>query len=72
MVIIRVEPTAAAAAVERTRLYLASLGESLGLLSGPSVAEMEKAQAWCVRGRAVGKRIVGASGRMDNRFLARQ
>jgi FtsP/CotA-like multicopper oxidase with cupredoxin domain len=52
MAIIRVEPSTVAAAFEKTRLYLASLGESLGLVSGPNVIETQKVYAWC-RGRRV-------------------
>jgi len=62
MAIIRVKPSVATAAIERTRLYLVSLGESLGLLPGPDNAESEKAQAWCIRKRAVFKRAAGTNG----------
>jgi FtsP/CotA-like multicopper oxidase with cupredoxin domain len=62
MAIIRVEPSATAATIERTRLYLAALGESLGFLQGPDDAEEQRAQAWCIRGRTVWKRTAGTSG----------
>ena len=40
--IIRVTPSATAATIERTRLYLASLGERMGLIAGPDLAEAEQ------------------------------
>ncbi len=54
--IIRVKSSAASATMERTRLYLASLGESLGLIAGPDLAAAERAQAWCIRRRTVYRR----------------
>jgi FtsP/CotA-like multicopper oxidase with cupredoxin domain len=69
MAIIRVERSRTAAAIERTRLYLVSLGESLGLLPGPNVEEIQRVQAWCVRRRLVLRRTAGR-GRIDNRVIA--
>ena len=67
--IIRVTKSSAAARIERTRLYLAMLGESMGLIAGPDLAEAERAQAWCIRRRTVYRRA-SASGpeiHADNR-----
>ena len=60
--IIRVEPSGAAATLERTRLYLASLGEALGLVRGPDPAEAERAQAWCVKRRTTWRRATARAG----------
>jgi FtsP/CotA-like multicopper oxidase with cupredoxin domain len=54
--IIRVTRSATAAKIERTRLYLAALSESLGFTAGPDLAEAERAQAWCIRRRTVYRR----------------
>jgi FtsP/CotA-like multicopper oxidase with cupredoxin domain len=54
--IIRVTKSSTAARIERTRLYFAALGESMGLIAGPDVAEAERAQAWCIRRRTVYRR----------------
>jgi hypothetical protein len=62
MAIIRVMPARFAAAMEKTRLYLASLSKSLGLLSGSNAAEEKRAQAWCIRGRTVRRRAAGTNG----------
>jgi FtsP/CotA-like multicopper oxidase with cupredoxin domain len=59
--IIRVTPSATAATIEKTRLYLASLGERMGLISGPDRAEADRAQAWCIRRREVLKRAIGSA-----------
>jgi len=50
MAIIRVEPSAMAAAIETLRLELASLGQTLGLLSRPNP---ERIYGWCVQGKLV-------------------
>ena len=47
MAIIRVEPSDMAAAIERTRLDLAWLGETIGLLRGPDRLAVEQFYAWC-------------------------
>jgi hypothetical protein len=66
--IIRVTPSATAARIEKTRLYLASLGERMGLISGPDRAEADRAQAWCIRRREVLKRAIGSA--TNSRTLA--
>jgi hypothetical protein len=71
MAIIRVESSTAAAAVERTRLDLVSLGEWLGLLPGPNAAEVQRVYAWCIRGRLLRRRTVRSEARIDNRIIVR-
>jgi Multicopper oxidase len=51
MAIIRVEPSQFAATIERLRLSLVSLGESVGLFPRPNPSRVEELYAWCVRGR---------------------
>jgi hypothetical protein len=53
MAIIRIEPSRTAAALERARLYLASLRESLGFTRGPDLLATERSYARC-RARARG------------------
>jgi hypothetical protein len=72
MAIIRVEPSTAAAAVERARLYLVSLGGWLGLLPGPNAAEVQRVYAWCIRGRLFRSRTVRSEAQIDNNIIARQ
>jgi hypothetical protein len=49
MAVIRVMPSQTAATIEKMRIRLISLGESLGLIEKPKAT----ASAWCVRGRQV-------------------
>jgi hypothetical protein len=57
MAIIRVEQSGAAA-IERTRLYLASLGESLGFIRAPDLSATEQSYAWCRARRAASRRAL--------------
>jgi FtsP/CotA-like multicopper oxidase with cupredoxin domain len=66
MAIIRVEPSSVAAAIERLRLSLASLGESVGLLRRPNPSKVEELYEWCVRGR-LARRYVAAVGAQTTR-----
>jgi FtsP/CotA-like multicopper oxidase with cupredoxin domain len=65
MAIIRVEPSSTAAAVERARLSLVALGESIGLIRGPDIAATEKVYAWCVRGQLARKRGLRTQARTE-------
>jgi FtsP/CotA-like multicopper oxidase with cupredoxin domain len=68
MAIIRVEPSTAAAAIEKIRLQLASLGESLGLIPRPDAIEIQKV-SWCVRGRLVWRRTAAIEARTNARTV---
>jgi FtsP/CotA-like multicopper oxidase with cupredoxin domain len=65
MAIIRVEPSSTAAAVERARLTLVALGESLGLIRGPDIAATQKVYAWCVRGQLSRRRAQRTAARTE-------
>lgn len=51
MAIIRVEPSSAAAAVERLRLQLVAFAKSISLFHQSNSAKVQEIYAWCVRGR---------------------
>jgi Multicopper oxidase len=70
MAIIRVEPSWAAAAVERFRLRLALFGESIGLLHRPSAARVKEIYAWCIRGKIVPRRTAKSDPRTNARLIA--
>jgi FtsP/CotA-like multicopper oxidase with cupredoxin domain len=71
MAIIRVEPSTAAAVLERTRLDLVSLGDWLGLRRRPNAVEVQNVYAWCVRGRLLRRRTAPASeARIDHHNIA--
>jgi FtsP/CotA-like multicopper oxidase with cupredoxin domain len=72
MAIIRVEPSGTAAALERTRLYLASLGESLGFIRGPDALATQQSYAWCRARRAAVRRAVGRAAHPGNDLIVRE
>jgi FtsP/CotA-like multicopper oxidase with cupredoxin domain len=73
MAIIRVKGSTTSAAIERARLYLASLGKALGRLSEPKiVAETPKTYTWCGTRRTQLKRITQSRNVNDNRSFARR
>jgi FtsP/CotA-like multicopper oxidase with cupredoxin domain len=72
MAIIRVEPSSTAAALERTRLYLASIGQSLGFIRGPDPFATAQSYAWCRTRRAELRRALSLDSRPTDRLVARQ
>jgi hypothetical protein len=72
MAIIRVKKSNVAAVIERMRLYFASLGQSLGLLHGPDLAETEKTYAWCRARRTGWRSTARQENNINNRYLARR
>jgi hypothetical protein len=70
--IIRVEPSNPYAALERTRLYLASLGESLGFIQRPDADATEAIYAWCRARRAASRRTASVGKAPNEPVIARQ
>jgi FtsP/CotA-like multicopper oxidase with cupredoxin domain len=71
MAIIRVEPSGTSAALERARLYLASLEESLGFTRQPDLLATERSYAWCRARRAELRHTTRRDGHQE-RVLARR
>jgi FtsP/CotA-like multicopper oxidase with cupredoxin domain len=73
MAIIRVEPSDMAAAIERTRLDLVSLGETLGFVRGPDPLATARVYAWCRARRSESRlrRAARINEPLNSRLIAR-